>query len=47
VDEAGAGHRLDHRADRLAVDLLDPASEPSQRVGIGRDGELVEVHSRV
>jgi hypothetical protein len=28
VDEAGAGHRLDHGADRLVVDLLDAAGEP-------------------
>jgi hypothetical protein len=45
VDEAGAGHRLDHRADRLSVDLRDPAGEPSQRVDVGRDGELVEMRS--
>ena len=47
VDDPGAGHRLDHRADRLAVDLLDSASERSQRVDVGRDGELVEVLSLI
>ncbi|MGE5747079.1 MAG: hypothetical protein ACM33U_07455 [Solirubrobacterales bacterium] len=41
VDEAGAGHRLDHRADGLTVDLLDAAGEPAQRVGVGWRGELV------
>src|ERR1700737_1100381 len=29
VDSPCAGHRLDHRADRLAMDFLDTASEPS------------------
>ena len=43
MDDPGAGHRLDHRADGLCVDLLDPAGEGPQRVGVGRDGELVEV----
>ena len=47
VDDPGAGHRLDHRADRLAVDLLDPAGEGPQRVDIGRDSELVEVLSLI
>jgi hypothetical protein len=27
------------------VDLVDPPGEPPQRLGIGRDGELVEVLS--
>jgi hypothetical protein len=35
VDDPGAGHRLDHRADRLAVDLLDSSGESSQRVDVG------------
>jgi hypothetical protein len=43
VDEPGAGHRLDHGADGLAEHLLDPVSEPPQRVDVGRDGELVEM----
>jgi hypothetical protein len=30
VDDPGAGHRLDHGADRLAVDPLDPAGERPQ-----------------
>jgi hypothetical protein len=47
VDESGAGHRLDHCADRLAVDLLYPAGECLQRVDVGRDGELVEVLSLI
>ncbi len=41
VDEAGAGHRLDHGADGLSVDLLDSAGEPSQRVGVGWRCQLV------
>jgi hypothetical protein len=45
VDEPGAGHRLDHGADGLAVDLVDPPSERSQRVDVGRNGELVEMLS--
>jgi hypothetical protein len=47
VDEPGAGHRLDDGADGLSVDLLDPAREGSQRVGVGRDGELVEMLSLI
>jgi hypothetical protein len=43
VDEPSTGHRLDRGADRLVVDLIDPASEPPQRVDVGRDGEPVEV----
>ena len=39
VAEAGAGHRLDHRPDRLAV-LGDPAGECSQAAEIRRRGEL-------
>jgi hypothetical protein len=45
VDETGAGHRLDDRADGLVVDLLDPTGEGLQRVDVGRDGELVQVLS--
>jgi len=47
VDDPCAGHRLDHRADRLAMDLLDAASEPSKRVDIGRYGELVQMLSPI
>ena len=47
VDDPSAGHRLDHRADGLAVDLLDSAGERSQRAGVGRDDELVEVLSLI
>ena len=43
VDEPGAGHRLDDGADRLTVDLLDSSREPSQRLDVRGDGELVEV----
>jgi hypothetical protein len=43
VDEPRPGHRLDHGADGLAVDLLDPPREPPQRLGVGRRGKLVEV----
>ena len=42
MDEAGAGHRLDDGADRLAVELGDAMGERSQRIDIGRDGELVQ-----
>jgi hypothetical protein len=45
VDEPRSGHRLDHRADRLSVDLVETAGEPLQRVDVGRDGELVKVLS--
>jgi hypothetical protein len=45
MDEPGAGHRLDDGADRLCVDLVDPSREPPQALGVGRDGELVEVLS--
>jgi hypothetical protein len=45
IGEAGVGHRLDHGADRLSVGLLDPGSEASQRVAIGRPNELVEPFS--
>jgi hypothetical protein len=37
VDEAGPVHRLDRRADRLAV-AIHPGHERPQRVGIGADG---------
>jgi hypothetical protein len=47
VDEPRAGHRLDHGADRLSVDLVDPARKPAQRVDVGRDGELIEVLSAI
>jgi hypothetical protein len=47
VDDRGAGHRLDHRADGLAVGLRDPAGEAFQRVDVWGDGELVEVFSVV
>ena len=47
VDDPCAGHRLDHRADRLAVDFLDAASEPSQRVDVGRYRELVQMLSPI
>ena len=47
MDDPSAGHRLDHRAERLAVDFLDAASEPSERVDVGRDGELVQMLSLV
>ena len=43
MDKPGAGHRFDHRADRLSVDLLDPAGKSSKRVDVGRNGELIEV----
>lgn len=45
VDDPRPGHRLDHRADRLAVDLVDPAGERPQRVDVGGDGELIEMLS--
>ena len=45
MDDPGAGHRLDHRADGLAVGLVDPAGEALQRVDVWGDGELVEVLS--
>jgi hypothetical protein len=47
VDEPGAGHRLDHGADRLAMDLVDPAGQPSERIDVRRDRELVEVLSPI
>ena len=47
VDDPGAGHRLDHRADRLGVDLFDPSGERLQRVDVRRDGELVQVLSLI
>jgi len=34
VDEAGAIHRLDRRADRLAV-AIHPGDEDPERIGIG------------
>ena len=47
VDDPRAGHRLDHRAHRLAVHLLDAASEPSKRVDVGRYGKLIQVLSLI
>jgi hypothetical protein len=47
VDQASAGHRLDHRADALSVDLLDSAGEGLQRVDIRWNGELVKVLSAI
>jgi hypothetical protein len=40
-------HRLDDGADGLAVKLVDPLRERSQRVDVGRDSELIEVRSLV
>jgi hypothetical protein len=45
VDDPRAGHRLDNGADGFSMDLPDPPRERSQRVHVGRDGELVEVRS--
>ena len=45
VDQPGAGHRLDDRADRLSVDLVDPPSQGLKRVDLRRDDELVELLS--
>jgi LytS/YehU family sensor histidine kinase len=42
VDEPSTGHRLDHGADRLCVNVVDSSRERSQRVEVRRDGELVE-----
>jgi hypothetical protein len=47
VDEAGAGHRLDHRANRLAIDIVDPPRKRSQRVRVRRRRQLVDVFSRL
>ena len=43
MDDAGAGHRLDHGADGLVVNLIDPMCEGPWRGDVGWDGELVEV----
>jgi hypothetical protein len=45
VDKASAGHRLDHRADRLAIALLDPHRKAPQRTTVRRRGELVQLLS--
>jgi hypothetical protein len=47
VDEAGAGDRLDHRANRLAIDIVDPPRKRSQRVRVRRRRQLVDVFSRL
>ncbi|MGH2716629.1 MAG: hypothetical protein ACRDM7_22635 [Thermoleophilaceae bacterium] len=47
VDQPGAGHRLDHRADRLTVDLVDPTGQPPQRVAVRWRGQLVQLLSRL
>ena len=47
VDEAGTGHRLDHRAHRLPIDLVDPPRERPQRIRVRRRGELVDLLSRL
>ena len=47
VDEPGSGHGLDDGTDRLTVDLVDPSCQPTQRVDVGRNRELVEVLSSV
>src|SRR6266540_2821888 len=41
VDEAGTGHRLDRRADRLAI-VGEALGEPAKAVGVGRRGADVE-----
>jgi len=46
VDEASAGHRLDHRAHGLATALLDPPGQRSQPVAVRRRDKLVQVLSR-
>jgi hypothetical protein len=45
VDEARAGHRLDHGTDRLAVGLPDPARERSQRIAVRRRDQLIQMLS--
>jgi hypothetical protein len=40
VDEASTGHRLDHRANRLAIALLDPPRQAPQRVRVRRHRQL-------
>jgi len=45
VDEASAGHRLDHRANRLAITLLDPPRQASQRVGVRWHRQLIQLLS--
>jgi hypothetical protein len=47
VNQPRAGHRLNDRADGLAVNLVDPPRERPQRVDIGRHDELVEVLSLI
>jgi predicted RecA/RadA family phage recombinase len=47
VHEASTSHRLDRRADRLAIALLDPPGQGSQRVAVRRRGELVQLLSRL
>jgi hypothetical protein len=47
VDDPRSGHRLDNGADRLAIDLLDPARQRPQRVDVRGNSELVEVLSLI
>jgi hypothetical protein len=43
VHEAGSGHRLDHGADRSAVELVDWPGEGLQRLTIWRADQPVEL----
>ena len=43
VDQPGSGHRLDDRADRLVVELVDATGQGPQRVDIGWHGELIKM----
>jgi hypothetical protein len=45
VNQAGTGHRLDHGANRLPIDLVDPPHEHPQRIRVGRRGELLDAFS--
>jgi hypothetical protein len=47
VDKAGARHRLDHRANGLAVNFGDSPGEGPQSFGVRWRGELIEVVSLV
>src|ERR1700722_19019258 len=47
MDNPCAGHRLDHRTDRLTVDFVDTKNGPSRLVDIGRHGKLIQMLSLI
>jgi hypothetical protein len=47
VHEPGTGHRLDHTANRLPMNRLDPPGQRPQRIRVRRRGKLIDLFARL